>query len=175
MLASTSRSLCCLGVPIDFYWAYEPSHDPADHLQRAVDALMEAIAGDGRVWSTYKQTLDRRTFEKRLDKACRGELRQPEDTKALRGGLRNLHEIRWTGFDVANQNPDGTITYTQTDVRLITTQPEELTLGVVGLLAHEKPHTRQAKRIQNRAIDAAERCYDAGHSILWGLTPRSTT
>lgn len=166
-------SNCASGVPVEFYWRHESSPNPAVHLDAAIAALMETVSGPPRTWSPYKERLDRAEFRKRLERACRGQLRHPDDVKSLRGGMRHLFELRWVGFNITVlTNEPGRIDHRTTDVRLITSEPPVLGMSFLGLCAHEKPHDDTAKALQDDAIDEAERIYDAGLPTQWGLRQR---
>jgi len=175
---NSSKSYACLRVPVDFYWYGGGDGTQKQHIALAVEALMAAV--DKRPlkeWNRFHARYTRAEFEKRLEKAARGDLQPPGEIKSLRAG-DILFEIRWTGIPVHERLPTGLERDTTAEVRLIHAQPyDELGLCVLGLHAHKKEiidgDAQATKRLQDDQINHAEQRFYRGRSTCWGVQRRS--
>lgn len=166
------RSNCSSGVPIDVYWHALREGDEDAHIEVMVEALLTALQGDHRLRNPYADIHNKARFRHTLKKAAQGEAEPVDEVKSVRGGRDTLFELRWNGVDVAEQ-VDGKPQFKRVGARLIHAEPMELSMSMVGLLAHEKPYTDDGLAIQDQFLDQAEQVYNAGVGNLWGITLRN--
>lgn len=146
------------GIGADFRWQMCVSgHD----IDEAVDALFNAIEGDGaRIWNRYNTIQTRTTFRKMLLRAERGELKPPGQIKDIpRAAQVGLCEIRWVGLSVLELRGDAK-RGAQIEVRLYWAVPPGGDRIILGLHCHEKRtygSKREVRQWQdaeiNRALD----------------------
>lgn len=172
-LLEAQRSNCCKGLPVDIYWRYCPAEEDEGHIVAIVQALFDAIAGADRVWNPFSGAIVRAEFTNRLRKAAQGDLVPVDHLKSLRGGRDNLFEIRWLDINVTERS-GGRIRHVTTGARLIHAEPLKVSVGMVGLLAHEKgPGT--AASAQDERIDQAEVVFHGGYDDTWSISLRGTS
>lgn len=160
----------------DFYWRYCCG---PNHIAAAVDALMEAVNGPGRLHNPYAERFRRKEFETRLKRAELGQLQPPDELKSVQhgGALVRFFEIRWSGLAVAEQGLDGRPRESRVDVRLYYAEPPQFSLVILGLHCHEKLVTGsdgEIKAAQNAEIDRALECYARGMAERWGIDELAT-
>lgn len=167
------RSVCSMGLPVDFYWhACEDDR----HIDAAADVLMAAVDGPSRVWSPYAKIMARREFVKRLETAARGELVPVDHVKAIDEGSRqqiDLFEIRWQGIPVTEIN-NGRQEHKTVLARLLHAEPPSLPDAAVGLHAHEKvffDDSKTTRDAQDQEISTAINMYRVIERNGWNFTP----
>lgn len=165
-------SNCSSGVAVDLYWRYCTAESQDEHIDAMVAALFGVLCGEHRRWSPPAAAHTKARFRWLINKAARGEVVPVDEVKPIRGGLESLFELRWNNIDVLEVKGEQR-TYLRTGVRLIHAEPMEISVGMVGLLAHEKPYIEEGKEIQRDFIAKAEVIYNKGVGNLWGITQRN--
>lgn len=164
MGGSRRPSNCSGELEVDFYWI---DCDPSDvQIDGAVDALMGAISGPGRVWNPWARAAVEEEFKKRLQRAARGQLRPVDEVKVIdpRPSMPDgLFEIRWKDVRVLElveaPSAQGKLQRERkVHVRLIEWEPLA-DIAAVGLHVHEKEIVKGDKvatrRLQDAEIDVA--------------------
>lgn len=154
------------------YWHALNEGDDDAHIEAMVEALLAALQGEHRLHSPFADAHKKSSFRRVLKKAARGEAKPVDEVKSVRGGRDTLFELCWNDIDVAEQ-VDGKQQFKRVGARLIHAEPMNLSMGMVGLLAHEKPYGDDSRTVQDQFLDQAERIYNAGVGNLWGITPRN--
>lgn len=164
-------SNCSSGVSVDVYWRYLADEGQDAHIDAMVEALFGALQSEERRWSPPAQAHTKALFRRLLNKAGRGEIVPVDEVKSLRGGRDSLFELRWNNIDVLEIS-DQRRKYLKTGARLIHAEPIEVSVGMVGLIAHEKSYVGSSAAIQERFITEAEQIYNQGIKDLWGIALR---
>lgn len=182
-----SRANVCSGETVEFYWInYREGKTQEEHIDYAVERLMEAVSGGRRVWPPKLAIWTRANFKERLKAACRGELDPPQEIKPIHGKLKAIYEIRWDHVSVHEKATDSEPARRRDDVhvRLLFAEPDTLfaepdALGAccVALHAHEKDVSGSPEEIaakQNEHIALAEDLHEqALRDRSWGVHVRS--
>lgn len=166
-----------LDIPLEFYWVDNPSLNPADHIDEAVDRLFDAISEPGvRLWSPESAILMKRNFRKRIENATAGKLKPRSEFKPVGDGRLPIFEIIWSGLAVRERGIDGSPDqYKDVEVRLLHGEPLALGLCAVGLHCHEKfiaGTQAEVHAAQDEEIGRAQAIYREAEPRLWGVTRR---
>lgn len=149
-------SVCSSRLPVNLYWHELEEADQESHRRALEDHLFEALDGRGRLWNPFSEAHLRGQIRARLNEAAAGLLEPPDRVKGLRPPNESLYEIRWQGLNVVNRVGDE-VEYGKTNLRLLFAEPKGLPHSAVGLVAFEKPLSRDGKAIQDEAIATAVR------------------
>jgi hypothetical protein len=140
-------------------------------VDAAVNVLMSAISGEGRLWNPWTGTMVRQEFRSRIGKASRGELVPVDEVKPVdAANPPPMYEIRWQDINVTERDTDGGQRFKQVVVRMYHSEPPELPSHFIGHHAHEKDvDADDVNAAQNEEIATAVGWYAHGHSSLWGI------
>lgn len=132
------RSICSLGVSVDFYWV---GCTDGEHIQAAVEALWSAIMQTpGRLRNPYVERMVRAEFKDRLEVAARGCLEPITQVKSMdEYPMIAMFEIRWSGVTVRGRVPETMKERSvEVEMRLYYVELGEFGLAVLGCHVHEK-------------------------------------
>lgn len=173
------RSIASCGPGGKFYWRYCAAQD---HIEAAVDYLMDAVTRDHparRSTNPYWARLTRSAFRRRLEAAQRGELEPVDEVKPIGDHIpeSNLFEIRWSEIPVREQNPQAPDDaakdlQAKVEVRLYFAEPPNCGLAILGLHCHEKRvhgTDAQIREAQDEEIAHAFKMYADGFKDRWGV------
>ena len=110
-------------------------------------------------------------FRKRLEKAAAGTLVPVDEIKPVGDGLCSLFEIRWSGIQVTDVEPDGRQSFSTIQMRLLHAEPSDIGIDAVGLHAHEKVivegDPQMTRQLQDDQIATAENRFRSECSDGW--------
>jgi hypothetical protein len=141
-------------------------------MEAVLQALWDAVQKPGRRWNPWNSSIVKAEFKNRMGLAVKGQLVPMDHIKSLGDGKANLFEIRWADITVTEGDEQGGVSFASIGVRLIHAEPVRISIGAVGLHAHEKhvgSTDRQTHDAQDGQIACAERRYYAGVGELWGI------
>ena len=165
------RSVCSSGVEVSYFW--HACQKWEDHVEAAVEALMDAIRAPGRLWNPWVVASARGAFKSRIKRACAGELQPVDEIKHIDGAHpAELFEIRWQDIGVIDRVPTGERRH-EIPVRLLHAEPSHLSLTVIGLHAHEKvvhpEDSRRTREAQDAEVEVACQTYWTVIQTPWGF------
>ncbi|TFD41767.1 hypothetical protein E3T37_03690 [Cryobacterium sp. TMT2-10] len=108
-------------------------------------------------------------FERRIEKAKRGQLRPVAEVKAV--DVENpppLYEIRWQTINVTSV-VDGVSIFGKALVRLYHSEPDTVPGHFIGHHIHEKDLVGDVNDAQDQEINIAKKFYDSGQPAFWGI------
>lgn len=164
-------SRCSGGQAVGFRWYGFPTCEAAEDkdLEVATEAFFTALDSPGRVWNPHSRTMAKMEFQRRVQKAGRGELEPLDEVKPVdEKNPPPLYEIRWQTIGVTTR-VDGVTKHAQTIVRLYHSEPTGVPTHFVGHHIHEKLISDDTWSAQNAEIEIAKAFYHAGESTLWGI------
>lgn len=163
-------SRCSGGRVVNFRWYGFPISAVGSDLDIATEAFFAAIEAPDRVWSPHSRAMAKMEFQRRVQKAKRGELRPVTEVKPV--DVENpppLYEIRWQTIHVTTLT-DGVVNHQKTVVRLYHSEPAAHPEYFIGHHIHEKDlsadHIYSA---QDEEIKISKRYFDIGEPTSWGI------
>lgn len=142
-----------------------------DDVATAVNVLLDAVSGPGRVWNPYARQMVRSEFKQRILKAQRGQLEPVDEVKPV--DIRNpppLYEIRWQNIPVTHRAESGAVNHEEVVVRMYHSEPVAMPDVFIGHHAHEKiTDVADVNGAQQEHIALAVQRHLDGESSDWGI------